>query len=86
LPEIEPHIQRSIEVEAEATFGCIQLQRRNTKVEKNTINRMKMVSSADCLKVNKVVIDQSNCRAIVAKSILTYSDRFRVSVNAQELS
>jgi hypothetical protein len=58
-------------VEAEATFGCIQLQRRNTKVEKNTINRMKMVSSADCLKVNEVIIDQSNGFAVVAEFIAT---------------
>jgi uncharacterized lipoprotein YmbA len=76
----------SIEVEAEATFGCIQLQRRNTKVEKNTINWMKTVSFADSLKINEIVVNQSNCLTVVAEFVLAYSDGFGVSINAQKPS
>jgi hypothetical protein len=76
----------SIEVETEATFGCIQLQRRNTKVEKNTINWMNMVSFGDSLKVNEVVVNQSNCFTIVAESVFAYIDGIGVSINAKKPS
>jgi hypothetical protein len=81
---IEPHVERSIEVEAEATFGCIQLQRRNTKVEKNTINWMNMVSFADSFKVSEIVVNQSDCVTMIPEFVFAYSDGVRVSINAQK--
>jgi hypothetical protein len=73
-------------MEAEATFGCIQLQRRNTKIEKDTINWMKMVSFANRLKVSEGVVNQSDCFPIVAEFVLAYLDGVRVSINAQKPS
>jgi hypothetical protein len=82
LAGIEPHIEVSVEVETEAAFGCIQLQRRNTEIEENTINWMKLVSLAYRLKVDEVIINQSNCFAVPAEPVLACFDGFRVGINA----
>jgi len=75
----------SIEVEAEARSAVSNCREETPRVEKNTSNWNENGIFGGSLKVNEVVVNQSDCFPIVTESVFAYIlMASRVSINATE--